>query len=190
MYFKKIIGKKCYLSPIDINDLEKYTKWVNDMEVSAGIIFASKLIGMETEKEALDRLVKGGYNFAIVDLENDELIGNCGYPELDLMNRTAKVGIFIGNKDYWGKGYGVDTLNLLLDFGFNVLNLHNIALKVYSFNEQAIKCYKKVGFKEAGRLREAKIMGGQKYDEITMDILDSEFRSIYINDIIAKKAVK
>ncbi|WP_138204121.1 GNAT family N-acetyltransferase [Haloimpatiens lingqiaonensis] len=188
MYFKKLIGQKCYLSPINVEDYEKYTKWVNDMEVSAGLVFASKLIGIEAEKSVLERLSTNGYNFAIVDVEKDELIGNCGYPKLDHINRIGEVGIFIGNKDYWGKGYGQDVLNLLLDFGFNVLNLHNISLKVYSFNKQAIKCYKKVGFKEAGRLREAKLIAGKAYDEIFMDILDTEYQSIYVNNIVDKKS--
>ncbi|MDO7205773.1 GNAT family protein [Paraclostridium bifermentans] len=62
----------------------------------------------------------------------------------------------MGDKDNWGNGYGKEALSLLLDFGFNLLNLNNIVLKVYSFNKQAIKCYSKIGFKEAGRLREAK----------------------------------
>ena len=190
MYFKKIVGKKCYLSPINVEDYEKYTEWVNDMEVAAGLIFASELIGPETEKLALERLSTSGYNFAIIDAEKDELIGNCGFPKLDHLNKAGEVGIFIGNKDYWGKGYGQEVLRLLLDFGFNILNLHNISLKVYSFNQQAIKCYKKVGFKEAGRIRESKFVAGKAYDEIFMDILDTEYESIYVNNIVDKKLQK
>ncbi|WP_373899452.1 GNAT family N-acetyltransferase [Haloimpatiens sp. FM7315] len=187
MYFKKMVGKKCYLSTINIEDYEKYTKWVNDMEVAAGLVFASKLIDVHCEKSALERLSSSGYNFAIVDLEKDEVIGNCGFPSLDQVNRRGEVGIFIGNKDYWGKEYGKEALNLLLDFGFSILNLHSISLKVYSFNKQAIKCYKKVGFKEAGRLRDAKFISGCSYDEVFMDILDTEYKSPYINEIIQKK---
>ncbi|WP_132996372.1 GNAT family N-acetyltransferase [Sporanaerobacter acetigenes] len=190
MYFKKIIGQRCYLSPINVEDCEKYTEWVNDMEVAGGLIFASQLIGLETEKSILERISTSGYNFAIVDIEKDELIGNCGFPELDHLNRVGEVGLFIGNKDYWGKGYGQEVLKLMLDFGFNILNLHNIFLRVYSFNNQAIKCYKKVGFKEAGRIREAKFVAGKAYDEIFMDILDTEYTSIYINNIIDKKLQK
>jgi RimJ/RimL family protein N-acetyltransferase len=162
MYFKKIIGKKCYLSPMNVEDYEKYTEWVNDMEVAAGLILASELIGPETEKLALERLSTSGYNFAIIDAEKDELIGNCGFPKLDHLNKAGEVGIFIGN----------------------------ISLKVYSFNQQAIKCYKKAGFKEAGRIREAKLISGKAYDEIFMDILDTEYESIYINNIVDKKLKK
>lgn len=64
---------------------------------------------------------------------------------------------------------------------------NSIDLKVYSYNNPAIKCYEKVGFKVAGRLREAKIIGGNKYDEIYMDILAKEFKSEYIKSLIENK---
>lgn len=187
MYHKKMVGEKCYLSPINPEDFEKYTKWINDMEVSAGMVFASSIMTPTMEREALERLSKSNANFAIIDKSKDELIGNVGFPRMDQINRTAEIGIFIGNKEYWGKGYGVEAIKLILDFGFNILNLHNIYLKVYSYNKQAIRCYKKAGFKEVGRLREAKQIAGQRYDEVYMDILASEYKSIYIEDIVNKK---
>ena len=183
MYFKKVTGDKCYLSPIDTNDYEKYLEWLNDPEVATGLIIMAKILGVESEKEALEHLAKNTYSFAIVDLEKDELLGNCGFSSVDFRNRNAEVGIFIGNKSYWGKGYGVEALKLILDFGFNVLNLHNIHLTAYSFNKQAIKCYKKVGFKEAGRIRECKLIGGNKYDEVLMDILSSEFNHNHVKNL-------
>lgn len=187
MYFKKLIGEKCYLSPIDIDDHVKYTEWVNDMEVAAGMIFAAKQLTVEKEKQVLEVLANKDYNFAIIDKESDELIGNTGFPKIDYINRTGEVGIFIGNKEYWGNGYGTEALKLLLDFGFNILNLNNISLRVYSYNKPAISCYKKVGFKEAGRLREAKIIAGEKHDEIIMDILAAEYNSVYIKGIVKEK---
>jgi len=96
-----------------------------------------------------------------VDLEREELIGNIGFVNLDLINKVGELGIFIGNKDYWGKGYGMEAIQLLLDFGFNMLNLHNVYLRVFSFNKPAINCYKKIGFKEVGRIREAKQIAGE-----------------------------
>jgi RimJ/RimL family protein N-acetyltransferase len=72
----------------------------------------------------------------------------------------------------------------MLDYGFNVLNLNNIILKVYSFNIRAIKSYEKVGFKLIGLRRQARIFGNKKYDEIFMDILAEEFESKYIKKIL------
>ena len=174
-YYKKIVGKKCYLSPINIEDAGKYTEWLNDLEISRTLQITHQILNEEIEKEILQKLSKDNL-FAIVDLGNDELIGSCGFVGLDQLNRNAEFGIFIGNKEFWGKGYGTEATNLTLDFGFNILNLNNIMLKVYSYNNRATRCYEKCGFKEIGRRREARIIGGKAHDEIYMDILASEFK--------------
>lgn len=190
MYFKKLIGENLYLSPINLEDCNKYTKWLNDMEVSIGLNAVIKLIDEDTEIISLERLKKSDYNFAIIDLKKDKLLVNTSFVKMDYINRVGEVGIFIGNKNYWNGGYGYEALSLLLDFGFNILNLNNINLRVYSYNNHAINCYKKVGFKECGRLREGKIIGGEKYDVIYMDILAREFQSPYIKNIIKSKSAK
>jgi len=176
MYFKKIEGKKIYLSPMCIEDACKYTKWMNDFEVTDKINSSCNVITVESEKVWIEKNSGiGNYQFAIVKQENDELIGNCSLHNLDFINQIGTVGIFIGEKENWGKGYGSETLELLIDYGFNHLNLNNIKLSVYSFNENAISCYKKVGFKEIGKRREAYFKNNKRYDEIYMDILRSEF---------------
>jgi len=184
-YFKKIVGERLYLSPINIEDAKKYTEWVNDLEITINLGIASEIITVEKEKEILEKISKEGYNFAIVELDEDELIGNCGLMDVNMKHRKAELGIFIGNKDYWNKGFGKEAVKLLLDYGFNLLNLHNIYLRVHSFNKRAVKCYKSCGFKEIGRRREAYIVGKEKYDDIYMDILATEFEG-KINNLINK----
>ena len=76
-------------------------------------------------------------------LEDDKLIGNCSIHEIDQLRQCAEVGLFIGDEENRNKGYGKEVLNLLLNYGFDYLNLNNIMLKVFSFNERAINCYKK-----------------------------------------------
>jgi len=180
-YFKKLVGKKCYLSPINIEDAEKYCEWLNDLEVSINLLTFSQQLSLERERNILNDMVKNNsLIFAIIDSDSDKLIGNCSIFRVNHLNRKAEVGIFIGDKQFWSKGYGTEALSLLIDYGFNILNLNNIMLEVFSYNERAIKCYNKVGFKEIGRRREALIRAGNKYDEIYMDILAAEFKSIYI----------
>ncbi|MDR0301163.1 MAG: GNAT family N-acetyltransferase [Treponema sp.] len=175
MYYKKLVGKKCYLSPIDLNDAEKFTEWLNDLEVTTNLgPLYSGIINVEGEKEILKDLSQK-HNYSIIDIETNELIGNCGFLEIDNVNQIAEIGIFIGNKKFWGKGYGTEALVLLIDYGFKALNLHNILLKVFSFNERAMKCYEKVGFKIIGKRREALNRGDKKFDAIFMDILYDEF---------------
>lgn len=95
------------------------------------------------------------------------------------------LGIVIGEKSYWNKGFGQDATKQLLDYGFNLLNLNNIMLGVFSFNKAAINCYKKIGFKEIGCRRQARIISNKKYDIVFMDILAEEFTSIYVNKFLS-----
>ena len=186
MYFKKLTGKKCYLSPIDENDAEKFTEWLNDLEITQYLsAMYPRVINAKNEKEFLERLAKE-HNYSIIDIENNELLGNCGFINIDNLNQNSEIGIFIGNKKYWNEGYGTEVLSLLLDFGFKVLNLHNISLRVVSFNPRALKVYENIGFKIIGKMRESILMGNERYDMIYMDILNSEFYEINNSRIIVK----
>jgi RimJ/RimL family protein N-acetyltransferase len=175
MYFKKIVGKRCYLSPIDENDSEKYTQWLNDLEVTQYLsAMYPRVINVKNEKEFLEKLAKE-HNYAIIDTDTNELLGNCGFTSIDNLNQTSEIGIFIGNKNFWNKGYGTEAMTLLIDFGFKVLNLHNISLRVVSFNPRAKKVYEKIGFNIIGKRRESILKGKERYDMIYMDILYNDF---------------
>lgn len=185
-YYKKIVGKRLYLSPINPEDVEKYTEWINDLEISVNLSVSHRLITVAVSKEIFEHLVKDGFCFAIVDLDKDELIGYCNLTSVVNTQRTAELWIFIGNKEYWGKGYGQEAVNLVLNFGFNLLNLNNIMLKVIEFNKRAIKCYEKCGFKMIGARRESIVFGDKKYDEYYMDILASEFKVDIVDNTLKK----
>ncbi|HEY6408043.1 MAG TPA: GNAT family protein, partial [Ktedonobacteraceae bacterium] len=118
-----------------------------------------------------------GVMFAIYDVETLTMIGETGLVEINHRDGTAMFGVNIGLKAYWGKGYGTEATRLVLDYGFRFLNLYNIALLTFSFNERAIRAYQKAGFKETGRRRGALLLNGQRYDHVAMDCLASEFVS-------------
>ena len=174
MYFKKLVGKKCYLSPIDINDTEKFTEWLCDVEISSNLNLYTRVISLENQKDFLTNLSKE-HNYSIINLETEKIIGICGLLDIDQINKTSETAIIIGNKHCWNKGYGTEALSLLIDYGFKALNLHNIMLKVYDFNTLAIKCYEKIGFKKIGIRREALHRNLDKHNVIYMDILSKEF---------------
>ena len=174
-YFKKLKGKRIYLSPINIDDVETYTEWLNELDVTIALGNPGVLYGREKEKEAVEEMIKSGNDFAIITNDEDRLIGNCGFFSIIERHRKAELGIMIGDKNYWSQGYGREAIELILNYGFNMMNLNNIMLRVYTFNKRAIKCYENIGFKEIGRRREAYILGKRKYDEILMDILADEF---------------
>lgn len=180
-YFKKLIGDKCYLSPIHVEDAEQYTEWLNDFDVAVNLVLFERIINVESEKGILEKMSQSGDPiFAIIDKENDNLIGNCGLHNVDHIDRKAEFGIFIGNKTYWNKGFGTEATNLILDFAFNAINLNNIMLEVYAYNKAAIRVYEKCGFKTIGKRRQARFISGCYHDVIYMDILASDYESIYI----------
>ena len=151
-YFKKLLGEHIYLSPVSEQDAEKYTEWMNDFETTDYIGQSTQIYTVEKETRFLDKCSedKNEVTLGIVNLKTDKLIGNCGLKDINIISRTATLGIFIGEKEERSKGYGAEAIKLLLDFGFNYLNLHEIKLDVYEFNKRAIKCYEKVGFIQSG----------------------------------------
>jgi len=192
-YFKKIIGERIYLSPINIEDAEKFSEWSNDLNISKTLHMTYKVQSIQSSREFAEKMGRNdgsNYVMSIILKSNDTIIGNCGLHSVDQINRTADLGILIGEINYHGQGYGGEALSLLLDFGFNILNLHNIMLTVYAYNKSGIKCYQKVGFKEIGRRREARIIGGKSYDEVYMDLLSSEFESPFVKKIMEQGDVK
>ncbi|MEM5948041.1 GNAT family N-acetyltransferase [Spirochaetia bacterium 38H-sp] len=174
MHFKKMTGKNCYLSPINPEDAEKFTTWLNDPEVTRYLKTATHIISLHGEKEFLQNLAKE-HVYTIVDIKTDNPIGTVGLAQMDHINRTAEIGIFIGDKNYWGKGYGTEAMSLLLDYAFKTLDLYSIFLRVYEYNERAIRSYKKIGFKQIGTRRKALRRDLKVYDIIYMDILSEDF---------------
>ncbi|MDY4237016.1 MAG: GNAT family protein [Bacilli bacterium] len=174
-YFKKIEGEKVYLSPMNLEDIEKYVKWMNDFSTTDGLGSSSKVTTFESERSWLiNNMDKAEQQFAIVLKETDKLIGNCGFVDINHLHQKGEVGLFIGEEENRSKGYGTEALSLLVEYGFNYLNLKNIMLKVFSFNKRAIKSYEKIGFKVFGKRTEVYYLNGKWYDEYFMEILRKE----------------
>jgi RimJ/RimL family protein N-acetyltransferase len=96
---------------------------------------------------------------------------------IDWVTGTSWVGIGIGDPDYWGKGYGTEAMQLILEFGFGQLNLRRISLTVFEYNRRAYQSYCKCGFKEEGRQRQWMQRGGERHDLIFMGILREEWEA-------------
>ncbi len=173
-YFPKIVGDRVYLSPISLEDAERYTAWLNDLEITKYLTLASAQVTLHGEREALVGLSKQ-HAYAIVEKGSEELLGNCGLFAIESVHRSAEIGIFIGPADKRGKGFGSEALSLLCDYGFNALGFLSIHLRTFGFNERAASCYRKVGFKDAGRLRQNHFYGGRYWDVLLMDLLAEEF---------------
>ena len=91
--------------------------------------------------------------------------------------RNAWIGIGLGEREYWGQGYGTDAMRVLLRFAFTELNLERVTLNVFAYNERAQRSYLKAGFTIEGRQRERLRRGNQRYDSISMGLLRDEWRA-------------
>jgi RimJ/RimL family protein N-acetyltransferase len=105
------------------------------------------------------------------------LVGSCAFSQLDADNGSVLYHITIGERDAWGRGYGTEATALMLRHAFETLGLHRVALSVFEFNERAIRAYRRVGFTTEGRAREAIRRDGRWWDELSMSILEEDWRA-------------
>jgi RimJ/RimL family protein N-acetyltransferase len=127
------------------------------------------------EKGWNQRKAHQSYFFAIETLKPRQLIGVCGLFALNKINQRAELMIVIYEKRHRGQGYGFEALQLLLQFGFNQLNLHRILLFTHDINKAAQHLYEKIGFKPGGRRRQASFFEGAYHDLLLYEMLAPEF---------------
>lgn len=173
-------GEKVILRAYDEKDIDLSFKYINDIEVrkyfTQGVPYPFPYD--EEKKWVFANNSRGDlYNFAIEDTESGLFIGGCSITEIDWKNSHARVGIFIGDAEYRGKGYGTDAMKALLKFIFEQMNINKVELTCFEFNQRAIKSYEKCGLKVDGRLRQHVFRDGKYYDEIVMSILKEEYFS-------------
>lgn len=176
-----LYGKRIRLRAVEREDINKFYEWVNDPEVTLGLSLFLPLSLREEEKwfeKLLDRSAEER-PLAIEMREKNSwrLIGNCGMFNVEWVNRSAELGIMIGDKSMWNQGLGTETMILLLKHGFETLNLHRLFLRVYDDNERAIRAYQKAGFKLEGVMREASFKHGKYSDVHFMSVLRSEWNT-------------
>ena len=114
------------------------------------------------------------FRFTVRTLTDDTLIGDVSiHPQW--VDADAWLGIGLGEREYWDRGYGTDAMRLIVQYGFIELNLHRVSLALHSYNDRALKSYKKVGFKVEGTLRQDTLREGRRTDGIFMGILRDEW---------------
>jgi len=171
-------GERIGLRHPQKESIDSYLAWMNDLDVLQYLLRVRPM-GREEEEEWFANLSKRPDDlvFEIVPLEGGLPIGSCGLHRISSSNRSAELGIVIGDKSLWGKGYGREAMEILCRYGFDVLNLNRIGLNVYEYNVRGIRCYERVGFKHEGRRRAARFWKGKYWDILEMGLLESEWRS-------------
>jgi len=171
-----IFGKRVRLRAIERDDIPRFIKWFNDPDVREHLALYRPLSLAQEEKwfEALAERESTDHLFAIETCEGVH-IGNLGLHGINWKDRSAELGIAIGEKDHWGQGYGTDAITTLLGYAFDELNLHRVFLRVNADNPRGIGCYEKCGFVHEGTLRHAVFTAGQYKDQHMMSILQTEY---------------
>jgi diamine N-acetyltransferase len=173
-----IYGDGVRLRAIEREDVPTFVRWFNDPEVRQFILMIRPM-SMADEERWVERLPErqDDFLFAVEALVEGEWvhIGNVGLHDVDWKNRSAVFGIALGEKQYWGRGYGTKATKAVLRYAFGELNLHRVELEVFAYNPRAIRCYEKAGFRREGTRRQSHFHDGQYHDAYRMGILREEF---------------
>jgi RimJ/RimL family protein N-acetyltransferase len=170
-----ITGERLILRAWERTDLDAFTRWFNDPEVTIYLTTTYPCLSREQEERFYDKMLDDKYHWAIALKSDGTLIGNCALVNVDFAKRAAEVGIVLGEKAYWSQGYGREALRLVQDVAFSGLGLHRLFLRHADFNARGHRCYLAAGFVEEGRLREKDFIKGQWCDEVVMSILEREY---------------
>lgn len=158
--------------PHQQSDISHRVEWLNNPKIK------QYLDGKPDQKTNLARqqlwflkYSRDASKFFLTICDDNKPIGVVGLTHINLENMRAKIFIMIGNDDYRGKGIGTKAVRHIVEYGFKKLNLHKIALEVFTENIQAIRCYRSAGFIEEGKL-------------IDEDYFDDGFHSMLLMAII------
>jgi RimJ/RimL family protein N-acetyltransferase len=165
-------------------DAELFARWSRDTEyMRLQSSWAARPSSAKQAKEELcdwmENEKPNDYEFIIRTLAKDQPIGSVGLDGIRWSHGDGFVGIGIGDREYWGNGYGTDAMRAILRFAFTELNLHRVSLDVFEYNLRAIRSYEKAGFVVEGRERQVLHRDGRRWDMIYMGILRKEWEQLY-----------
>ena len=181
---EQIEGSRVVLRHHRLSDLPQIRRWYRDPELARLTRYSLRpMSDDEIDRFFHSRLMSPeSVAYAIETREGGRLIGLTTFSNLDPDNSTVLFHITIGEPDAWGQGFGTEAAELMLWLAFGRIGLHRVALSVFGFNERAIRSYQKVGFQVEGRDREAIVRDGQRWDELTMGILEPEWQARMADD--------
>jgi RimJ/RimL family protein N-acetyltransferase len=173
-------GQRILLRDLAFDDSNLIYDWTHDHEITQFLLEGFPRTHKDIESFINAQITNADpINRALAVARRDDLpsIGFVGCFNIDWHSRAAELGVILGSKKHQGKGYGTEAVTLLIGFAFGELGLHRLFLRVFDFNARAIQSYRKCGFVEEGRLREAYYRDGAYFDIIVMSILEEEYRS-------------
>jgi RimJ/RimL family protein N-acetyltransferase len=170
-------GDLVQLRGVELGDYPRLAVWLNDPEVMKywgrpGNTVAEWEVAADEQRQAS----RGNSRKYVIETLERQIIGQIDYYDLDWQARSAWVSVLLGEREYWGGGYGTDAMRTLLRFLFEQLGLHRVSLTLHDTNVRALHSYEKNGFVKEGMLREWAFFNGSWVDGILMGVLDRDFR--------------
>ncbi|MCK4820653.1 GNAT family N-acetyltransferase [bacterium] len=170
-FYPFLVGERIYLRevrPGDVNDA--YYRWMNDPEVTQYLESRFSPNSMESLLEYVRNFQGNQDNIflAIVLKENHKHIGNIKMGPINRFHRLADVGIMIGEKDCWGKGYASEAISLIVEHAFKNLNLHKLTAGCYEQNQGSLEAFQKAGFEIEGVRKKHCFFNGEYVDAILL----------------------
>ena len=178
-------GELVRLSGLDAEELGKaFSRWSRDSEfrrlIDSGVaqLNSPKAVQKWLEKE-IEEQPSHQHWFSIRKLDDDALLGDIDLYIYNWTGRDAFVGLGIGEREFWGKGYGTDVMRVILRYAFTEVNLNRVTLNVFEYKPRAIRSYEKAGFRHEGRVRQVLNKEGKRWDMLYMGILREEWMEQY-----------
>ena len=168
-------GKKVLLRIYENSDISYLLKWYNDYELNKLAGWSNSKVSASKLKYNMTRSFGSDPMNLMIDDLNGKPIGTIQLYDFNQQDKSCKLGIRIGDKDYWSQGYGGDAVKTIVEYAFLNLDINRVDLRVYEYNERAAHCYEKCGFTFEGRTRKSAYIDGSYYDEILMGLLKSDF---------------
>jgi RimJ/RimL family protein N-acetyltransferase len=156
------------------------TEWLRLLDTEPPRMLSAKKWKEWLEKD-LEKNIPNEIFFGIRTLDSNQMIGFIALFEHYLQHGDTLVAIALGEREYWGKGFGTDAMRIMLRYAFNELNLRRVGLIVFEYNPRAIRSYEKAGFLHEGTVRKMILRDGNRWDFRYMGILREEWLAINSN---------
>jgi RimJ/RimL family protein N-acetyltransferase len=171
-------GKRVILRPMQEEDIARQHEFDQYIELYGLNSNPPVVSPLQSAQTFYERRVESSDNRAAFAIEVDgKYIGWCILFDLQNQYGNIGLGILIGDRAYWGQGYGREVIHLLLEYAFHYLGARRIELTTHAKNERAIRCYLACGFVEEGRPRKAVWIEGEHVDHVNMALLRDEWQA-------------
>ncbi|WP_110887219.1 GNAT family N-acetyltransferase [Deinococcus yavapaiensis] len=166
-------GDAIFLGRFVKEDVPDIARHFQNLELTAYLGSIGATYTVEEEQgwyDAESRQTAERRTFAVFEKALERLIGAVSLFDINHRHGTATLGVVIYDPEDWGRGFGSEAVRLAVAYGMFFLDLHNVMLQVFAYNERGVAAYRKVGFREIGRRTGAVVLGGQRFDQVYMEI--------------------